>query len=93
LGSACGNAPADRPGRGFYGSVLPLALQEPDRPGERIEPLPVHLVPATTQHHQVGILGAAPAVALFSEVQAQLGQDHARERDSERGGRLRAFVT
>jgi len=48
----------------------------PDRPVERIEPLPVHLVTATPQHHQLGVLNAAPAVTVFPEVQPQLGEDH-----------------
>jgi hypothetical protein len=77
LAASAGVPMTDGPRRGIYGSVLPLVLQEPDPPGERIAPLPVHLVPATTPHHQVGILAAAPAVAVAGEVQAQLGEDHA----------------
>jgi len=39
--------------------------------------MPVHLVPATTQHRQFGLLNALPQVAVAAEVQARLGEDHA----------------
>jgi hypothetical protein len=47
--------------------------------------LPDSVAFGTTHHQQIGVLDAAPVVALFGEVQALLGEDRAPERALGRG--------